>query len=1154
MTLSWSTLQPRLARYLPAELFNRLRALPQNLAEVGPEASADIARELRAAIRALEPLERVLVNYMPRYLLELDPVPGEPHGEILEGSFIFADVTGFTALTELLARQGQARGHETMNQIMNDLFSTLLDPLITSGGDLLFFIGDAVLAYFPGQAHDEDVLQAIRAALRMQRAILPFAELETEFGPSSLTMSTGVARGLTYAGVVGTKQRMELLISGPATAEAAQAEGQAEPRQVRLNPQARAIAEGHFTLAGPVVIDDLGPVLDDYEISLPARKAGRTVILSMEISEILQALEATLQRVERLAPFLPEDMLAHLVNSTDRRRRLRSEFRPVASQFIYIIGLEDLAVTRSAELATAVFQRYFVRAQEIVNRHEGVINQVDAFGKNFILLNTFGVPKAHEGTRRYAISAALELSRLLDQVNREFKLDPPLQQRSGITHGLTFNGEIGAKYRRESVIAGPAVNRAARLMGKAQPGQVILDADIWADTRAAFVGERLAAVTLKGIERPVVIVNVRQLRQGTRLQPLDRPLVGCESEQARLAAALEALRDPHRPEGSAWLVSGETGLGKTSLMSYLAQIARQRELMVLVGRCQPHGKHIPLFPWLDLLMGWLDVDQSIEPGQQRARLATELASLGLSASENALADLLALPAGEKPASQTPAQPATSRGPSMLNMLNSKLKQAESSASPPQATPGGLNDLLNRRLTKAKDAGQTMWQRLEERVSGPRIIGKLLEKLAERQPLLVILEDIHWLDKDSLALLHDLSAQVSDLALMLVVTGREPVGEDSALRPLRLSPLADVAIEQVAQRALGARTLDDSLAQWICQQAEGTPLYAHELCQALLDSEAVWLDRDTGEARWTGQVPTLPLSLHELLLARFDQLPLTQQDVLTRGAVMGLSFERDGLLTLFQDRLKEVELEAALAGTVQNSFLTAIQDILYCFNHSLMQETIYSTLSFAQRQVWHTRIGDWLVERQPELDQFPELVAYHYLRGADANKAARFGRRAGDRARQWSSYAGALEYYQQVLALADAPSDERMRAAEGQADVLALQGDYAAACEAYTTASRLGSTNALGKQAILSGRVELLAQTEFTPGLRPWAEGARTWLLDQTGQSELALDVARAGLKVAEGASRVALETLIKILESGEPLGEYETWLHQFVHAVLGESS
>lgn len=1066
----WLNLRSRLARYLTADLFNRLRALPDDFGPAGDDAAANIAGELQTAVRDLESLHRVLVNYTPRYLLNLDPEPGQPHGELIEGSFIFADVTGFTALTELLARQGKARGRETMNQIMNGLFSSLLDPLIASGGDLLFFVGDAVLAYFPQQPQGDDVLQAIRAALRMQRAIVPFARLETEFGPSSLTISIGLEHGPAYAGVVGTNTRMELLISGPATGGATRAEKKAESGQVRLGPQAQAIAMNHFTLAESVVIDDLGDDLGDFEISPPVRKPGRSVLFSTEPGEILNVVEASLQRIERLGPFVPEDMLAHLVNS-EGRRQLRSEFRPVATQFIYISGLEELALARGPEFATDVFERFFIRAQEIVTRHEGVISQIDAFNDNFILLNTFGVPKMHEGTKRSAVSAALQLARALAQVNRHFELDTPLQMSSGITHGLTFNGEIGAKYRRESVIAGPAVNRAARLMVEAKSGQVILDADIWAGVQHAFAGEQLPSVRLKGIEGEVVIVNVRQVRLGTRLRPLERPLVGRKPEQAWLAQALAGLLHPASPRGSAWLVSGETGLGKSSLLADLADTARQRGVEIFIGRCQPHGKHIPLFPWIDLLTGWLDVDENADQERLVTRLTQALASLGLVSSQPALIDLLSLPEPKHPigVGQTGS---ANEAELALSRLNNKLEQRETNNAVPQAArPSGLQALLQQRVNQTEYKGDSMWQRLEERVDSARVVSRLIKKLVERQPLLIIVEDLHWADPNSLALLKELAAEASGLALMVVATDHTPPDKQAAFASLPLAPLPEIAITQVAQRALHARRLDAPLSEWIGRQAGGNPLFAEELCQALLRADAVLLDRSTGEARWTKYVPDLPLSLHQLLLARFDKLGQAGQDILIRAAVFGQSFEYDGLLKLCHGYMGETQVRAALEGAIETSFLTAPEEIVYRFHHPLMQEAIYSTLSFSQRQNWHAQIGDWLVERQQAPDEALELIAYHYLRGKNIDKAAHFGRRAGDRARERGIYAGALEFYQQVLAMADAPVDERAQATEGQADVLALQGDYAAANRAYTLAAELGSPTALDKQANLSGEME-----------------------------------------------------------------------------------
>lgn len=1100
---AWADVLPRLTRYLSASQARQLRDLPS---EMGPtdELPPHVARTLRDTLQALKPLQRVLINYMPRYLIELDPTPGQPHGEILEGSFMFADVSGFTALTEMLSREGQARGPEMLNQIINSLFETVLDPLITSGGDLLIFAGDAVLAYFPAQPDGEDVRQAIRAALRIQRAIVPFANMETDYGPCSLTMSIGLDRGLAYAGVVGTDKRMELLVSGPGTLGATQAEIIAQSGQVVLGEQAQTFAANHFTMDGAMVLDDLGDTLDDFEILPPKAKRGReSVMMSSNLGEILLALDKTLERIEQLAPFLPEDMLARLVNS-ERRRQLAPELRPVTIQFLNLLGLEELATTHGSDFATQVFQRYFVKLQDIVSRHEGVISQIDAYSDGFFIVNTYGAPTMHEGTKRYAVAAALAQSEALKQVNRDFKLDPPLQQRSGITHGLIFTGEIGAQYRRESVIAGPAVNRAARLMSKANPGQVILDADIWQDTHAVFVGEQLPALKLKGIENPVVIINVREVRLGTRLQPLKRPLLERTPLQTQLGQALTHLSE----RGSAWLIKAETGLGKTALVSDLATTARQAGLKVLVGGCQPHGRNIALFPWIDLLTGWLDTDGTTTPQQQANHLSAALAGLDLASLRDTLIDLLELPPPQSP-----------------------------------GTPSDLRDKLRGRSASVMDL---IWEQLEW-VSSAQAIERVLTALA---PAVVIIEDMHWADDESLALLPNLITATTAHPLMLVLTSNQyATFEHPALQTVTLPPLSHEAVAQVAQRVLGARGLDDSLATWICHQAGGNPLYAAELSQALMASNSVFVDRDIGEARWIGLTPALPLSLHQLLLARFDQLPLLQREVLMRGAVIGQSFSLDGVHHLAQKQLTPVDIQTAIEGTVEASFLTALADNTFRFNHPLMQETIYTTLSFAQKQRWHTTFADWLV-KNANGDLPLELVAYHYVQGDAPDQAAHYSRLAGDSARAQGSYTVGLGHYQKVLTLTESPANERRAAAEGAGDILAIQGYYDLALTAYQMALDGNNPPAAVKHAIISQDIAALETLSFPEYLRGWGLGSRAWHLALTDNTEAALSLAQDALTRADATSQAALNQLVKTLMRGDTPAPYTHWLQEFAKGVL----
>ena len=244
---TWVDLLRRLALLLPANLFDRLRASPYPAA-LSTEAERALAGDLQQATHAIGSLYRTLNNYVPRYLLDLSPTPGEPHGELLRGSFIFADVTGFTALTGELSKRG-TEGREEMNRLMNDLFGALLDPLLTSGGDLLIFAGDAVLACFPAQPdlpEGEDARWATRTALRLIKAIADFAHIQTPYGNFSLTMSAGVERGQAFAAVVGTRKRMELLISGGPVQGAMRVEGKAKPGQVFVGPGVCPFLRGCF--------------------------------------------------------------------------------------------------------------------------------------------------------------------------------------------------------------------------------------------------------------------------------------------------------------------------------------------------------------------------------------------------------------------------------------------------------------------------------------------------------------------------------------------------------------------------------------------------------------------------------------------------------------------------------------------------------------------------------------------------------------------------------------------------------------------------------------------------------------------------------------------------------------------------------------------
>lgn len=1158
--VAWTELLHRLAPLLPAERFERLRRLPASphAEEIpSPEERRELASYILEAIRDLDSLYQTLVTYLPRYVLDLSPTPGEPHGERVTGSFIFADVTGFTALTGELSKRGTA-GREEMNRLMRDLFSALIDPLLTSGGDLLIFAGDAILAYFPAYAEGRDSVWATRTALRLVQAIEPFAHLETPYGTFSLTMSAGVERGDAFAAVVGSHRRMELLISGGPVQGAMQAEGQAEPGQVFVGPGARPFLPDHlFHIHGGVVDGLREGELDDYEPVLPARRRRRATIFSRRISDLLVQLERALEQVETLTPFIPPDLFAQIVRREDIRQH-----PPVAIQFVNLVGIEELALGPAGpELATAVLQRYFVQAQEIVSQREGIISQVDPYARGFTLLNPFGAPTHHEGIPRLAAAAALELGRLAEQVNREFELDPPLTQRIGQTYDRIFTGEIGNPHRREYVVAGPAVNLAARLMSKAGAGQIVLDPSAWNGVQEDFLAEELEPIPLKGIPRPVPRFNLRGLQRGKSPDLTPYPLVGREQECAALAARLAAACEG---EGSVVTLAGETGIGKTRLVTALISEAQERGMAVLTGHCRTFGRTMPYLPWADMVGQWFRLDEGMDLEERRRRLREQLARFDLVSSLPAFADLLGLPPAMK--SLTPApQPDTPPTGGLFARLQQSQQEEQDVSS--------LASLLQQRVAKAEQSspaegspGASLWDLLRERASIPHALQLLLQRQAEHRPTLIVLEDVQWMDPDSRAILEALLPTLHERPLFLLITAHpetETWGEE-----FDLAPLEEEKAQALAGLALRAKHLAPELAGWLTQYAGGNPLFLLTYCRALRDAEAVVVDAASGTARWSGPPPQLPVSLQELLLAQVNQLNRESQEALQRGSVIGDLFPDWLLASLYGDACSPEHLAGALERAARHAFISPPPpERIHLFSNIALHNAVYETLSHSLRRAWHERLGDALAEGDERLRyERLEQMAHHYSQSENAGKAARFTRLAGDKARARQADEAALAFYGQTLAVEGDHAEiaaEQRRAHEGVGDIRTLQGEPQAAHAAYQAALEEAPPESAArlraKMALLVplwqevGVDELEEECQSLPrtdALYAWLGAAQVWLLAGRGEEERAIRLARDVAQTAGKPVSSLLHEALDRLPKDAALPSYEDLIALFARTHL----
>jgi len=1060
---TWIELLPRLAPLLPADLFERLRISPYP-ADLSDKTKRAFADDLQQAIYTLGSLHHTLTNFLPRYLLDLAPTPGQPHGELLEGSFIFADVTGFTALTGKLSRQG-TEGLEEMNRLMRTLFSALLDPLLDSGGDLLMFAGDAVLAYFPAQPdqpENQAARWATRTALRMVEAIADFAHIQTPYGDFSLTMSVGVERGQAFAAAVGTRKRMELIVSGGPVQGAMQAEGEAKPGQVFVGPDVHPFLNPEdFIMQGGVVQGIRGGELDDYEAVPPARRRSRmSAILSRRIPDLLEHLQRTLEQVEKLVPFIPPDLFIQLAQGEDIRQH-----PPVAIQFFNIVGLEDIAFGLAGpEQATAVLQRYFVQAQEIVTDRAGIISKFDSCAQGCLLLNPFGAPTHHEGVPRLAASAALELARALERVNQEFALDPPLLQRTGLTYDRIFTGEIGYRQRREYVVAGPAVNLAARLMSKADPGQIVLDTATWEAVQADFLADPLPPTLLKGFSEPVLCFALQGIRRSKGLHLADYPLAGRREELALLQDRLDTAI---AGQGGTLAIIGEAGLGKSHLAAALANYASQQGITILSGRCRPSARTTPYLPWADLVEQWFELYEDMSSEERRQRLKKHLAQFDLTSSLPAFADLLGHPPlGHGPARTTQPQKTPQALADTAKPKRSIFAVAQQQERAPTSDQGWA--MLAQRAAQAEiaqeDERTSFWETLRERASIPQALLMALERQVSQQSTLLIIEDIQWIDDESQKMLEAVSAVATEQPLFLLLTARPETDLTVSRRGhrhygtgerLSLPPLSDTGSRKLAAFALQATQLEPDLADWLLAQVGGSPLFILSYCQALRDADAVVVDPASGEARWSGPPPSLPLSLQQTLLAQVNRLAQATQKAIRRGAVIGTTFPTWLLTCVCQETLPPDQLDEVLEQVARRGLITPPSLAqTHAFSSHSLHEAVYATLSHAQRRAWHEQVGDHLAQTD-EATRYERLeqIAYHYSRSDNPTKAARFTRLAGDKARARQANGAALAFYAQTLAVADgdAVAAEQRLAHEGIGDIYAPRGEGEAAHAAYQAA-------------------------------------------------------------------------------------------------------
>ncbi|MBE0672153.1 MAG: adenylate/guanylate cyclase domain-containing protein [Anaerolineales bacterium] len=497
-----TTIESRLRYLLPAEMYAAMWGNPS------VEIMIDVHKHLRT-------LQRILHDYTSRQISINKLKPGDVKTEWQHGTMMFTDLAGFTKLMEANASKGREGAKDLLAQLTK-YFSEMIGIISKSGGELVEFTGDAMLVVFHKTDKNNDTLRAVRAGLRMQRAMREFAEIETPAGVVNLKMRIGIHSGRFLTADIGTPRRMEHVLLGKDVQQAKLTESNGQNERVNLSQKAYdlVVNEFRFEDGNPgyhLVIDDLSDEsLGEYEITPVGRRMASNVLLTRDKNEVLVNIMDLLNTIEPMASYIPAPVLSLLVESA-ADRKIPPDFPQPTIMFVNFIGLPESAdrALPGEEIKLALnFSRAFSLINAAVESRGGVLKKVTYHLAGSDIVIYFGVPNAHTNDELRAASAAIAIREVIKTINQKAptigNIQPNIYCQIGINSGPTFVAEIGEpRGRREYNVLGDTVNTAARLMNRAEKNQIIISDRVRQAIQEKYECTSLGEVSLKGKSKPM---------------------------------------------------------------------------------------------------------------------------------------------------------------------------------------------------------------------------------------------------------------------------------------------------------------------------------------------------------------------------------------------------------------------------------------------------------------------------------------------------------------------------------------------------------------------------------------------------------------------------------------------------------------------------
>jgi class 3 adenylate cyclase/tetratricopeptide (TPR) repeat protein len=732
--------------------------------------------------------------------------------------------------------------------------------------------------------------------------------------------------------------------------------------------------------------------------------------------------------------YLAEKILASRAVLEGERKQVTVLFADLKGSTELIEGLDPEDARRLLDLALHAMMA-------AVHRYEGTVNQVLGDG----IMALFGAPVAHEDHAVRACYAALALQaamrRCAEEVRRSHGVE--MQARVGLNSGEVVVRAIGNDLHMDYSAIGQTTHLAARMEQLATPGSIRLTAATLRLAEGLIQVKALGLFPVKGLTEPVEVFElagastIRRRLQASAARGLTR-FVGRQQELMALQQALEWAGTGH---GQVVALVGEAGVGKSRLVYEFVHSHHTLGWSVLESASVSYGKATPYFPVLDLLKRYCHLEEQDDPRTVRAKVTGQVLTL-----DESLQDAI---------------------PALLSLLEVL----------PEDSPFCALDPPQRR--------QHTLQALK----------RVLLRESQVQPLLLVFEDLHWIDAETQDLLDSLGESLPTARLLLLVNYRPEYqhgwGSKTYYTQLRLDPLPSASAEEFLAALLGNDPSLEPLKQLLMARTEGNPFFLEESIRTLVETGV--LVGETGAYRLAQALPAIqvPATVQAILAARIDRLQPQEKHLLQTAAVIGTEVPLPLLQAIAE--LPETELYRGLAHLQAAEFLYETRlfpEQAYTFTHALTHEVAYSSLLLEQRRALHGRVVQALEALAPErLAEQVERLAQHALRSEVWNKAVTYCQQAGARADARAALREEAAYFEQALqALAHLPEsgDTRVQAIDLRLAValpLIALGEYGRCLvllgEAQVLARELDDRARLGR--VLAGMAQVLRITGASDG-------------------------------------------------------------------------